>query len=67
MNQDEIKGKARAAKGKVKQAVGDLTDTDRLHGEGKADELAGDAQSTVGTARRKVGEAVEDIGKSIKR
>ena len=28
MNQDEIRGKAREVKGKVKQAVGDLTDDD---------------------------------------
>lgn len=67
MNRDEIKGKAQAAQGKVKQAFGDLTDNERLHSEGKADELAGDARETFGTAKRKVGETVERIGKNIKR
>jgi uncharacterized protein YjbJ (UPF0337 family) len=67
MNQDEIKGKTREFKGKAKQAVGDLTDNQRLHDEGKVDELAGETQATVGKARRKVGEAIEDIGESIKK
>ena len=67
MNRDEIEGKAREVKGKMKQAVADLTDNDRLHSEGKADELAGEVQGTVGTAKRKVGETVEKIGKTIKK
>lgn len=67
MNRDEIEGKAEALKGKVKQAAGDLTDDDRLHDEGVADEAAGDTQEAIGRGRRKVGEFVEDLGKSIKR
>ena len=67
MNRDEIEGKAEALKGKVKQAAGDLTDNERLHDEGVADEMSGDAKDTLGRARRKVGEAVEDIGENIKR
>lgn len=67
MNRDELEGKAEAAKGKVKQAVGDLTDNERLHDEGVADEAAGDTQATIGKARRKVGEAIQDIGDSIKK
>jgi uncharacterized protein YjbJ (UPF0337 family) len=67
MNRDELEGKTEKAKGKMKQAVGDLTDNDRLHDEGVADEAAGDVQEGFGRARRKVGEAIEDIGEDIKR
>jgi uncharacterized protein YjbJ (UPF0337 family) len=67
MNRDELEGKKEQFKGKVKQATGDLTDNDRLHDEGVADEAAGDVQEGFGRGRRKAGEAIEDIGKTIKR
>lgn len=67
MNRDELEGKAEQVKGKIKQGVGDLTDNERLHDEGVADEAAGEAQDTLGRTRRKVGEAVEDLGDKIKR
>lgn len=67
MNRDELDGKADQIKGKVKQAAGDLTDNDRLHDEGVADEAAGDVQEGFGRGRRKVGEAIEDIGEKLKR
>jgi uncharacterized protein YjbJ (UPF0337 family) len=66
-NQDELDGKAREFKGKVKQAVGDMTDDERLRNEGLDDEAVGEAQADLGKARRKVGEAIEDIGERIKR
>lgn len=67
MNRDELKGRAEAIKGKVKQTVGNVTDDPDLHDEGVGDEVAGTAQETVGRARRKVGEAIEDLGNIIKR
>ena len=67
MNRDELDGRVDKAKGKMKQAVGDLTDNERLHDEGVADEAAGDVQEGFGRARRKVGETIEDIGENIKR
>jgi uncharacterized protein YjbJ (UPF0337 family) len=67
MNRDELEGKADQLKGKVKQGVGDLTDNDRLHDEGVADEAAGDVQEGYGKARRRVGEAIEDLGENIKK
>ena len=67
MNRDELEGKADQLKGKVKQGVGDLTDNERLHDEGVADEAAGDVQEGYGKARRKVGETIEDLGESIKK
>ena len=67
MNRDELEGKGEQIKGKIKQAAGDLTDNEELHGEGVADEAAGDVQEGFGKARRKVGEVVEDLGNKIKR
>ena len=67
MNKDELKGKAEAAKGKVKQAVGRLANDPQLHDEGVVDEAAGETQATLGRVRRKVGEAIEDIGERLKR
>lgn len=66
-NRDELNGKKDQVKGKVKQAWGDLTDNERLHDEGAADEAKGEIQEGFGRARRKVGEAIEDIGDEIKR
>jgi len=66
-NQDELNGKAEAIKGKVKQAAGDLTNNERLHDEGVADEAAGKTEEMLGRARRKVGEAIEEVGDAIKR
>ena len=66
-NRDELDGKSEQVKGKVKQAWGDLTDDERLHDEGVADEAVGEAREGIGRARRKVGEAIEDLGEDIKR
>ncbi len=67
MNRDELDGKGDQLKGKVKQAAGDLTDNERLHGEGVADEAAGKVKEGFGRGRRKVGEAIEDVGNKLKR
>jgi uncharacterized protein YjbJ (UPF0337 family) len=67
MNRDELEGKAEQIKGKIKQAAGDLTDDEDLHGEGVADEAEGNVQEGFGKVRRKAGEALEDIGGKIKR
>jgi uncharacterized protein YjbJ (UPF0337 family) len=67
MNPDEIKGKAKEAKGRIKQGIGDLTDDERLRDEGVADEAEGEVQEGFGRARRKVGDAIEEVGEKIKR
>src|SRR5258707_15209446 len=46
-NRDEVRGKADQVKGRAKQAVGDLSDDERLKNEGEADEAAGKAQETI--------------------
>jgi uncharacterized protein YjbJ (UPF0337 family) len=66
-NNDEMKGKWEQVKGRAKQAAGDLTNNDRLKGEGLGDEAEGNVREGVGKARRKVGEAIEDIGENLKR
>ncbi len=67
MNRDEIEGRKEQLKGKVKQAVGDLTDDEQLHDEGVVDEASGDVQEGFGRGRRKVGEALDDLADKIKR
>jgi uncharacterized protein YjbJ (UPF0337 family) len=49
------------AKGRVKQAVGDLTDDDDLQREGKADEHAGKAKEAVDTVKDKANETIDKV------
>lgn len=67
MNRDELEGKSEQVKGKAKQAWADVTDDERLHDEGVADEAGGEVQEGLGRTRRKVGEAIEDLGEDLKR
>jgi uncharacterized protein YjbJ (UPF0337 family) len=67
MNRDELEGKTKVVKGKIKEAAGDLTDDPELHDEGVADELTGKTQDTLGRVRRKIGEAVKEVGSAIKK
>ena len=67
MNRDELKGKAEALKGRIKQATGDLTNNPDLHEEGVADEVAGKTHDAVGRLRRKVGAALKEVGNAVKK
>lgn len=64
-NKDEVEGKGDKLKGKMKEAAGDLSDNDRLHDEGVADETAGNVEEGFGKGRRKVGDAMKDLGDKI--
>ncbi len=66
-NKDEVQGKVDQAKGRAKEAAGDLSDNDQLRDEGAADKAAGNVEETFGKGRRKVGEALKDLGDSIKK
>jgi uncharacterized protein YjbJ (UPF0337 family) len=66
-NKNERDGKIDQAKGKVKQAVGDLTGNDKLKAEGKVDETVGDAKTAVGGAQKKVAAAIASVGQAVKR
>ena len=48
------------AKGRVKEAVGDLTDNDDLEREGKFDKAAGKAKDAVDDVKDKVRDAFDD-------
>lgn len=55
------------AKGRIKQAAGDLTDNDDLKREGKVDENAGKAKEGLEKAKDKLGDAVDSIKDKLKK
>ncbi|NUR52934.1 MAG: CsbD family protein [Acidobacteria bacterium] len=67
MNRDEMEGKGDKLKGRAKQAWGDITNNERLHDEGVADEASGSVQEGFGKTRRKVGETLDDLADRIKK
>ena len=52
-------------KGKVKQAVGDLTDNKELKKEGKADEKAGDVKEFLEGVKDKADDLVDTVKDKI--
>jgi uncharacterized protein YjbJ (UPF0337 family) len=57
-NKDQVKGK-------VKQAVGDLTDNEDLKKEGKADEQAGDVKEFLEDVKGKADDLVDTVKDKI--
>ena len=55
------------AKGRVKEAVGSLTDDDDLKREGKTDRLAGEAKDKLGDVKEKVEEGIDKVKDAIHR
>ena len=53
------------AKGRIKQAAGDLTDNDDLKREGQADETAGKVKDMLGDAKDKLDDAVDSVKKKL--
>jgi uncharacterized protein YjbJ (UPF0337 family) len=49
------------AKGRAKQALGDLTDDDKMKNQGKTDEAAGKAKEFLGNAKDKADDFVDDM------
>ena len=66
-NKNEREGNLDQAKGRVKQAVCDLTGNDTLKNEGKVDETVGKVKTAVGKTQGKVGAAIDSLGKAAKR
>ena len=56
-----MSGETDQAKGRIKQAAGDLTDNDDLKREGKADETAGKVKDAIGDAKDKLEDAVDAV------
>ena len=53
------------AKGRVKEAAGDLTGNDKLKSEGKADQAAGDAKEFVKDVADKAEEIVDKVKDAV--
>jgi uncharacterized protein YjbJ (UPF0337 family) len=59
MDKDRIKGAAEQAKGSVKETFGKATGDTKTEAEGKAEKVAGKAQSAVGGAKDKLKESID--------
>ena len=55
------------AKGKVKEAAGDLTDNDRLKSEGKADQIGADVKEFGEKVKDKLEDAVDAVKDAFKK
>ena len=53
------------AKGRVKQAAGDLTDNDDLKNEGNRDELLGKAKGALDDVRDKAEDALDKVKEKV--
>ncbi len=60
-----MSGETDQAKGRIKQAAGDLTDNDDLKREGEADETAGKVKDMLGDAKDKLDDAVDSVKKKL--
>jgi uncharacterized protein YjbJ (UPF0337 family) len=56
---NNIRGKSTEFKGRVKDAVGGLTNDSSLQAEGKVDKVKGKIQDKVGDVQREVGKATD--------
>jgi len=59
-NKEQVEGKYDQAKGRVKQAAGDLTDDERLKAEGTWDKVKGAVKEGVGDVKEAVHDATDD-------
>lgn len=53
------------AKGKIKEAAGDLTGNEKLQSEGKADQAAGNVKEFVGDVVDKVEDTVDKVKDAV--
>lgn len=67
MRQQEVAGKVKKTKGKVKEAVGILTSNKKMEREGSLQRAGGAIEEGLGKARRKVGEVLTDLGNAIRK
>jgi uncharacterized protein YjbJ (UPF0337 family) len=59
MNRDIVKGKVKQAEGRVRDALGDLTDDPRDDARGKAKVAEGKIQEGIGKTRRAIKKALD--------
>jgi len=60
---DKVKGTVEEAKGKAKQAWGDLTDNEETRAEGQTDEAKGKGRQSLGNLK----DAADDVKKAFDR
>jgi uncharacterized protein YjbJ (UPF0337 family) len=60
---DKVKGTIEEAKGKAKQAWGDLTDNEEVRSEGQLDEAKGKGRQSLGHLK----DAADDVKKAVDR
>ena len=65
MGDDKTEGRWDEAKGRVKEAAGDLTDSDDLKREGKADQAGGKVKQATGEAKDKLDDAVDTVKEKL--
>jgi uncharacterized protein YjbJ (UPF0337 family) len=63
-NKDELKGKGKRIKGKIKAKAGEILGDRNLEAEGEAERIVGIAQEGYGRARRKADELVKKVRRS---
>jgi uncharacterized protein YjbJ (UPF0337 family) len=56
-----VSDKTDQAKGRIKEAAGDLTGDDDLKREGKTDRLAGETKEKLGEVKDKVEEGIDKV------
>lgn len=61
MNKDQVKGVAEQAKGKIKEAAGDLTGNRQLQQEGRADQVGDSVRNGVGDAKEQVKRDIDKL------
>jgi len=61
MNNDQVKGRAEEAKGKIKEVTGRVVGNPDLEAEGDADQVAGKVQKNYGDAKDKVADKVNKL------
>ena len=60
-----MSGKTDEAKGRIKEAAGDLTGDKSLQHEGKKDQAVGKVKQAADTAERKFDEAVDEVNRRL--
>lgn len=61
MNKDQVEGVTDQAKGKLKEAAGDLTGNKSLEAEGEVDQVKGKIQKNYGDAKEDVKDTIDKL------
>ena len=67
MNDQKIEGTLNDTKGRNKEGVGDLTDDERLEGEGQGDQLQGKVQKGLGDIQDTLEDACDRLSDEVDR